>query len=224
MNTINDRIQNIVDEHFNGNISAFGRASGIPQATLSSILGNRRSKPTFDVLNLIVSAKSLNISPEWLMTGNGRMTIPPSKKNTDMDNIYNNITMLPLIPYTAAGGLLTHEIPGVKIEECEQYAIPDFAARGADFLVRVSGDSMAPRYSNGDILAVKVITDASFIQWGSVHVIDTIQGLVVKRLLPAATPDSVTCRSESSANYPDYTIPRTDIRGLALVIGAIKIE
>ena len=132
--------------------------------------------------------------------------------------------MLPLIPYTAAGGFLTHEIPGVKIEECEQYAIPDFAARGADFLVRVSGDSMAPRYSNGDILAVKVITDASFIQWGSVHVIDTLQGLVVKRLLPAATPDRVTCRSESSANYPDYTIPRSDIRGLALVIGAIKIE
>lgn len=213
METINDRIQNIINERFNGNVAAFAREVGIPQTTLVSILGTRKSKPSYDVITKIMSANALEVSAEWLILGT---------KNDDKKT--STTTTIPLIPHTAAAGFLSSSIPGVRLEDCEQYAVADFVAKGADFLVRVSGDSMSPRYNNGDIVAVKVLCRSQFVQWGKVYVLDTTQGLIVKRILPGPTPNSILCRSEDIINYPDYTIEKTDIRAIALVIGGIKIE
>jgi hypothetical protein len=85
-NKVNNRIQQIVDEQFKGNISKFSRTVDIPQTTLSSILGKRESAPSYDVLNKIVGAKALNISAEWLLTGEGEMQIS-SNRIEGMDEV-----------------------------------------------------------------------------------------------------------------------------------------
>lgn len=46
METINDRIEMLVNERFNGDKAAFAKAIGTERATLSNYIGNvRRSKP-----------------------------------------------------------------------------------------------------------------------------------------------------------------------------------
>jgi transcriptional regulator with XRE-family HTH domain len=68
METINDRMEMLVNERFNGNKAAFAKAIGTERATLSNYIGNvRRSKPSVDMVTKIVVA--LNVDARWLLTG-----------------------------------------------------------------------------------------------------------------------------------------------------------
>lgn len=132
---------------------------------------------------------------------------------------------LPLIPIDAVAGVPSGDFQGVRFSDCEQYDIPEFAKQGAEFLIRVSGSSMYPKYSNGDILACKKITEILFIQWGKVYVIDSSQGSLVKRLFEDKdNQDNLLCVSDNKENYPPFSIPKKDIRSLSLVVGVIRLE
>lgn len=80
---IQERIRKIIDVRFNGNVSAFCRYTGIKQPTMNTIIGERRSKPSYDVLHSIVSADALNINPKWLLTGDGAMLKDQASKESD---------------------------------------------------------------------------------------------------------------------------------------------
>lgn len=68
METINDRMEMLVNERFNGNKAAFAKTIGLPPTGLSNYLGNkRRSKPSVDMVTKIVV--SLNVDARWLLTG-----------------------------------------------------------------------------------------------------------------------------------------------------------
>ena len=71
METINDRMEQIVNERFDGNKSAFAKAIGIPRGMISSYVGGNRkkSKPGVDLIVKIV--KSLGVDSYWLLTGKG---------------------------------------------------------------------------------------------------------------------------------------------------------
>lgn len=72
MDTVNGRLKILAETLFDGNISEFGRAINVKQATLSTILGSRQSKPSFDIINAIAVNIS-NINTDWLITGEGEM-------------------------------------------------------------------------------------------------------------------------------------------------------
>lgn len=66
--TINDRIEMLVNERFEGNKAAFAKAIGLPPTGLSSYLSKqRRSKPNVDLITKIVV--TLNVDARWLLTG-----------------------------------------------------------------------------------------------------------------------------------------------------------
>lgn len=68
METINDRMEQLVNELFNGNKSAFAKAIGLPATGLSNYIGNaRRSKPSVDMVAKI--AANLHVDAYWLLTG-----------------------------------------------------------------------------------------------------------------------------------------------------------
>lgn len=68
METINDRMEMLVNEHFDGNKAAFAKAIGLPPTGLSNYLGSkRRSKPSVDMVTKIVT--NLNVDAYWLLTG-----------------------------------------------------------------------------------------------------------------------------------------------------------
>jgi len=68
METVNDRIQSIVDSRFGGNKAAFARAIGVPVASISNYIGKHHvSKPSVDMLVKIVN--TLGVDALWLLTG-----------------------------------------------------------------------------------------------------------------------------------------------------------
>lgn len=132
---------------------------------------------------------------------------------------------LPLIPYDVIAGYMSEDIEGVSLSSCEQYSIPELNHKGAEYLIRVSGSSMYPKYSNGDLLACKKIRDIMFFQWGKVYVIDSSQGPLIKRVFEdKADSNNIICVSDNKENYPPFTLPKSDIRSLSMVVGVIRIE
>jgi len=131
----------------------------------------------------------------------------------------------PLIPIAAMAGYGNGDVSVKEYEIIDQYVIPDFMNRGVKFLIRASGSSMYPKYSNGDLLACRPITDTTFFQWGKVYVLDTDQGPLVKRLYASKNSDlNIECRSDNKDQYPPFDIPKDSIRKISIVVGVIRFE
>jgi len=91
-------------------------------------------------------------------------------------------------------------------------------------MIEVTGDSMQPKYSAGDVVGCTIIHNSGFIQWNRPHVIATReQGLLIKRLMPGTTANSLSAVSEN-IQYPPFDIPKDEITGIALVIGHVNLE
>lgn len=82
--TINDRIEMLVNERFDGNKAAFAKSIGLPAAGLSNYLSiQRRSKPSVDMIAKIIT--TLDVDAHWLITGEYK-TSTPAKSNDLQDN------------------------------------------------------------------------------------------------------------------------------------------
>lgn len=161
------------------------------------------------------------ISPEWLLTGNGpmlRSDLPVAHQATKPD------AGVPLIPIDAIAGIPAGESIAVRFIDCAHYVIPEFANLNVEYMIRVSGSSMYPKYSNGDILACRRVQDVLFFQWGKIYVIDSSQGALVKRVFQDEDPDRILLVSDNKEHYPPFSIPKSDIRSLSIVVGVIRLE
>ena len=128
---------------------------------------------------------------------------------------------IPLIPLPAMAGFLKGAT-SINPNEIEWYFVPAF--RDCTFLIRVKGDSMAPRYLSGDIVACREVHDtATFFQWGKAYVLDTDQGVVLKRVRRSELPKHVLCVSDNP-EYAPFDVPTAGIYHLAIVRGLIREE
>lgn len=218
MDDINKRLVSVLNYFFDGNVSEMARKTNVPQPTLNNIVANRLSKPSTENLSRIANLIEL-LNTGWLLTGEGEML----RTATD-DSAADKQKALPLIPFEALAGYLSTDNEGVRLEDCEQYVIPEFDRRGAEFIIRVSGSSMYPKYSNGDLLGCKKIENILFFQWGKIYVLDTSQGALVKRVYEHDNEDFVTLVSDNKDVYPPFAIPKSDIRSLSIVVGGVRLE
>lgn len=87
METINDRMEMLVNERFNGNKAAFAKSIDMSPTSISSYLGNkRRSKPSVDMVAKIVL--TLDVDAKWLLTGE-----ETQQQNKNMNtNMRGNVT------------------------------------------------------------------------------------------------------------------------------------
>ncbi len=169
-----------------------------------------------DVMNRIsIQYPELNIT--WLLTGEGEML-----KKTVESNIASSLDKKetrPRIPYDAAAGTLTEAVEGVTEYQCEQLPVIS-AFPKYDFTIRITGKSMEPEYFAGDEVACLRVNEKQFLQWGRVHVLDTTQGVVIKRIYDAG--ESILCRSYNP-EFPDFSIPKENIRSYNLVVGSLRL-
>lgn len=166
-----------------------------------------------DVMNRI-SIQFPDLNTSWLLTGEGEML----KSSCDGVSEKSSNTR-PRIPYDAAAGTLTETVEGVTEYQCEQVPIISVFPK-YDFTIRIFGRSMEPEYFAGDEVACLRVNEKRFLQWGRVHVLDTTQGVVIKRIYDNG--DCIVCKS-FNPEFPDFSIPKEDIRSYNLVVGSIRL-
>lgn len=127
---------------------------------------------------------------------------------------------LPLIPIEVFAGPGEIDYGDERVQD--HYTVTDF--KDSDFLLRVKGDSMTPKYNGGDLVACRRVPDVYYIQWGRVYCIYTkSQGAMIKRLQPSERDGWIKCVSEN-ARYAPFDVPMDDIVSVALVNGSISLE
>lgn len=185
-----------------------------------------------DVISSEVIEKSADVfhdlNLDWLITGKGEMfksvgATTSSSVSSSNSLSYSGLNSCsdtkPRIPYTAAAGSITNAVEGVTESQCEQIpVIPTFP--NYDFTIVIKGDSMEPKYEGGDEVACKRVDCTSFIQWGKVHVLDTAQGIVIKRIYEDG--DKIKCVSYNP-EYPPFSIDKSEIYSISLVVGLLRI-
>lgn len=133
-------------------------------------------------------------------------------------------TGIPLIPIDVIAGIPAGDLDACLVQDSQKYIVPEFQNLHVDYLIRVSGSSMYPKYSNGDILACRKIDDIQFFQWGKIYVIDSSQGALVKRVFEDSDPERILLVSDNREKYPPFSIPKSDIRSVSIVLGVIRLE
>lgn len=214
------------------NQTQFAQKINMRQNNLSEILSGKRNIGPNVINKLVIS---FGIDSDWFITGKGSMY----KKRTWFDDISDEllgpqkvtrnsikekqeatkIQTRPRIPYTAAAGSLTSAVEGITADQCEQIPriniFPEY-----DFTIIIKGDSMEPKYEGGDEVACKRIDSTSFIQWGKVHVLDTAQGILIKRTYEDG--EKIRCVSYNP-EYPDFSIDKNEIYSMSLVVGLVRL-
>lgn len=190
------------------------------QCELGQGLLNQARKGKSDLGDKTISKiliKYQDLNRVWLLTGEGEML------NSGTPSLpQNEVKSLPLIPVDAMAGALSGNDLSFMEYECERYIVPIF--KGTDFLIRLQGDSMMPKYVSGDIVACqRVPLDRLWFQWGKTYVIDTRQGALVKRIEPSDKEGFISIHSENPL-YKPFDLPTEEVNGVALVKGIIRVE
>jgi phage repressor protein C with HTH and peptisase S24 domain len=227
--SINKRITELINALESGSQRGFAVKTGLSPSYVNSIVGVRGSDPSSKVLHSILIAYT-NVNANWLITGEGDRFLSNKDKEgsinikaVQINKIKPNIKDgIPLIGLDVAAGFGTTDFAINESDIQSMYVVPDF--ENIDFMIRVKGSSMYPKYSSGDIIACRKLNDSKFIQWNKCYVIATIeQGLLIKRIRQCDKVDFLLAVSDNK-EYQPFEIPKTEITGIALVIGVIRLE
>lgn len=166
------------------------------------------------------------IDMTWLLTGEGEMLKSSSSlaEGTVPSAGEVMLSKVPLLPLDAIAGTLNDFVGSVQRYQCEQVINP---ITGADFAITVSGESMAPEYPNGSRIFIKKIKEDAFIDWGRVFVLDTCNGVVVKRIVPSEkdTENYIRCLSiNPDPIYAPFEVAWNDIYGVYRVLLCMSIK
>ena len=221
MGNILSRIQEIASNE-GLTIGAMERSIGASKGVLSRAINNGTDIQA-KWLNTIVENYP-QYSAEWLLTGKGDM-LKPLIKTTSSSAIHSapedSLEGIPLIPLSAMAGAFTGDTTVLNYE-CERYIIPDF--QGADFLIRIKGDSMQPTYYAGDLVACqRVPLNDLFFQWNKTYILDTTQGPLIKRIKRGSDDNHILIVSDNP-NYEPFELSKDQFHGVALVRGLIRLE
>lgn len=163
-----------------------------------------------------------DLNREWLLYGDGEMlsegSTPSKAENGEFETL--------LLPVEAYAGNLQAWSGGVMERDCSWIKSP---VKGADFAIPIKGDSMEPKFHDGTTLLIKKINDRAFIPWGNTMVVDTENGVFLKKIFP---PERIKDSEEENhyiiaksinPEYPPFKIPTESIYGMYRVMGAIEL-
>ena len=215
-------------------LTAFIKAENISQAAFEKTVGLsngyvnniRRSIQPEKIQRIAQSFPQLNTG--WLLTGEGNMA--KSSTNTNVSPTNNDCMqsglfaapLVPLLPISAQGGTLNSFVTSVQMKDVEKIISP---ISGADLAMTISGDSMAPEYPSGSKVFIKKIDHSAFIEWGKTYVLDTCNGVVVKRIIPGEKDNAVKCISiNPDPLYAPFEVRCSDIYGMYKVMLCMAIK
>ncbi|MDR2955327.1 MAG: S24 family peptidase [Prevotella sp.] len=238
--TINERIELIIKEVYSNNKRAFSRDVGISASVTQNIVGIRQSEPTYKILRKITESLT-NINKDWVMYGTGEMLV--SEKNYTLDekveialdkeqpaykqniNIAKPFLCLQHNGLEKAGGFSSAIENGLY----ENMVIPFI--NDYDFSLKAHGDSMVNKanphrnIANNDIVACRFWKNKSHISWGEVYALATLDGYIIKKIIPSSLEGHIRCVSfNEEEGYKAYDLPQSEIFEWAIVVGVFSIS
>lgn len=194
-------------------------AAGLSVGLLGKAKSGGKGMSSSNIEKILLAYPEL--SPTWLLTGGGEMlqdgALARESINSDMH--IERIETRPRIPLEAAAGSLSIITQSVSEYDCESFPVISRFPK-YDFTIMVKGDSMEPEFCSGDEIACRFIERPSFIQWGRPHVLDTNQGVILKKIYNR--PNSILCKSINK-EYDDFEVPKDGVFHVALVVGSIRL-
>lgn len=219
MNTVKDRTLEFIK--FKGlTMKAFEQRCDLSTGYVTSM---RKGYGSEKLNNVLTAFPELN--REWLLYGEGDMLSSsssaqpqPSVKNERVvdDEAYK----VPLVPISALGGSLNDFNLAVKRDDCETVISP---IKDIDMAIKISGDSMEPEYPSDSQVFIKKVNERAFLEWGRVYVLNTCNGIVIKRLMPTNDPNTVLCES-INPKYPPFEVNLENVNGVYRVIMCMSFK
>lgn len=112
-NTIHERIEALINHYCKGNKTAFGRETDILPGVLASIVGGRMSKPSFELLQKIITRYPA-VNGNWLIVGRGPMLDLGSESLVLVDVLDG------FSPETIKQVIKDHKEQGERLEKAEE--------------------------------------------------------------------------------------------------------
>lgn len=208
---LKDRLYKIAD--YKGiTIAEFERTAGLSNGYIKNFKGSLGSTKMEYLLTAFPE-----ISPAWLLTGEGEM-LKQAVTNEDT----------PVISYTE--GVPYYD----EFFECGFDELVPSNTKNPDFLVRMpgydratmwcnaSGASMEPEINNGDLVAMQLIPDFSFLPFGDIYGIITTTGMrTIKRLGKSSLAGHYRL-IPTNKDYDEQDIPINIIAVVYRVLGSLK--
>lgn len=202
----------------------FERLCGLSNGTAARLRETTR-KSTFDRI-----AISCDLNINWLLTGEGEMTID-TDKNSERRIVGSPKEAGRLIPFYDAETTGGYE--GRVSSSTEEATLKGYIQAGGWFngretaAIRHVGDSMI-EYPNGCVLAVREVTERRLLVPGQNYVIETMEYRITKRVQRGSSPDTIALYSTNQEKYEDgrliyepFEISLEDVRRIFSVLGYI---
>ena len=218
--TIHERISQLVDKYGDGKNTVFASLIGSNEANVRGYRNN--TMPKYDFLEKI--AKCFDINLKWLLTGEGSMF--------DVYKSYNNSNTRNLTiinqDYKGSPYYNVDFIGGFDLLMNDQTINPDFYINYPPYnkdgvvWVNLTGRSMEPELSNGDIIALKPMnTPIQYLPTKEIYAIVTEEWRTVKRI-ELSDQDGFIRLLPSNPEYKAQEIPISMITRVYAVLGSIR--
>lgn len=217
----NQAVDYLISAKMIKNQAALTNALQVSKGYLSQIMTGKR-EPSDSIVSKLVNLYPM-LNTGWLLTGEGEMLKGATRSDEDLQGTRPSTAhCVPVLPLAAQAGKLSDYSEGITRNDCE-YAVSPIA--GADMIIPVLGESMAPEYGNGSRVIVKKINDQAFIEWGKVYVLDTVNGIVMKEIHKGDTETELVCHSlNPDPKYAEFSVKRSDIIGMYRVLMCMTLK
>ena len=177
-----------------------------------------------DKIEKILSAYP-EVSPEWLVTGNGGMLRSNSKQSIEVigEGLLENATqqkkgVIRYYDVDASASPIEMFSSGSGIEY-KDLIIPGF--EDCEIALNIWGDSMEPKLCKGEMIICKLWQE-SFIEYGFVYLIETKTGhRMIKYVQSGQSESTISCISENKF-YQPFEVKKSDILKLYVVKGHLE--
>lgn len=189
-------------------ISGFENIVGLSNGSVSKTTDRIRPRTLESISN-----KFPNLNQTWLLTGEGDMLLPSSGKDGAVINYENGV------PYYDEDFVLGFNELGFPASENPQFLVQMPKYANATLWCNATGHSMEPEINSGDVIALKLIEDSSFLLTGDLYAIVTTNGLrTIKRLGKGRDEDHYRL-IPTNKDYEEQEIPKRMILKVYKVLG-----
>ncbi len=208
-----DRLSDYL-KHSKKSINKFEAELGFSNGVISKAIRGGKTIGSDKLERIFLTFPEL--SPSWLLTGQGEMLITDVPRS--LDHTSNEDLSIPLYNAEASAGVGSLQLSNEYIIDNLQVPF----ARQDDIALTIVGDSMTPAMQSGDLAVVRNMPNwREYLDYGNIFIVVTDNEVYCKTVSKSTEKDIFTLKSYNT-NYGDFEIPKKYISEIYKVIGIIS--